>query len=31
MQVFKGLGGTKFAAGEWLKADGKVAEVPGVW
>lgn len=31
MQVFKGLGGTKFAAGEWLKAEGKVAEVPGVW
>jgi hypothetical protein len=31
MQVFKGQGGTKFAAGEWLKAEGKVAEVPGVW
>ena len=31
MRVFKGLGGTKFAAGEWLKAEGKVAEVPGVW
>jgi hypothetical protein len=31
MQVFKNLGGTKFAAGTWLKADGKVAEVPGVW
>lgn len=31
MRVFKGLGGTKLAAGEWLKADGKVAEVPGVW
>jgi opacity protein-like surface antigen len=31
MQVFKGQGGTTFAAGEWLKAEGKVAEVPGVW
>ena len=31
MRVFKNLGGTKFAAGEWLKAEGKVAEVPGVW
>ena len=31
IRVFKGLGGTQFAAGEWLKAEGKVAEVPGVW
>mgnify|MGYP002630324110 CR=1 FL=1 len=31
IRFFKGLGGTRFAAGEWLKADGKVAEVPGVW
>src|SRR5580704_12897832 len=31
MRVFKNLGGTKFAAGEWLKAGGNVAEVPGVW
>ncbi len=31
IQVFKGLGGTKFAAGTWLQAEGKVAEVPGVW
>jgi hypothetical protein len=31
IRVFKGLGGTKFARGEWLKAEGKVAEVPGVW
>src|SRR5262245_11152430 len=31
MQVFKNLGGTKFAAGTWLQAEGKVAEVPGVW
>lgn len=31
MRVFKGLGGTKFAAGAWLKAEGQVAEVPGVW
>lgn len=31
IRVFKGLGGMKFAAGEWLKAGGEVAEVPGVW
>ena len=31
MRVFKNLGGGKFAAGTWLKADGKVAEVPGIW
>ncbi len=31
IQVFKGLGGGKFAKGTWLQADGKVAEVPGVW
>ena len=31
IQFFKGLGGGKFAKGAWLQADGKVAEVPGVW
>jgi hypothetical protein len=31
MRVFKSLGGTKFAPGEWLQVEGKVAEVPGVW
>jgi hypothetical protein len=31
MQVFKGLGGAKFAKGTWLQAGGAVAEVPGVW
>jgi hypothetical protein len=31
MMVYKNLGKGKFAAGTWLKADGKVAEVPGVW
>ena len=31
IQVFKGLGGGKFATGTWLQAEGKVAEVPGVW
>ena len=31
IRVFKNLGDGKLAAGEWLKADGKVAEVPGVW
>jgi hypothetical protein len=31
MRAFKHLGGGKFAAGDWLKAEGQVAEVPGVW
>jgi hypothetical protein len=31
IQVFNGLGGAKFAKGAWLQAEGKVAEVPGVW
>jgi hypothetical protein len=31
IRVFKNLGEGKLAAGEWLKAGGEVAEVPGVW
>ncbi len=31
MRVFRNLGDGKLAAGEWLQAEGKVAEVPGVW
>jgi hypothetical protein len=31
IKVCKHLGELKFASEEWLKADGKVAEVPGVW
>jgi hypothetical protein len=31
IQVFKGLGKGKFAQGTWLQADGKAAEVPGIW
>jgi hypothetical protein len=31
INVYKHLGDGKFAAGEWLKAEGKIAEVPGVW
>src|SRR5262245_1074864 len=31
IRVFKNLGAGKLAAGEWLKAEGQVAEVPGVW
>lgn len=31
IQVFNDLGGGSFAKGTWLQADGKVAEVPGVW
>lgn len=30
IRVFKGLGGEKLARGEWLKAEGKVAKVPGI-
>lgn len=31
IKVYKNLGDGKLAAGTWLTADGKVAEVPGVW
>lgn len=31
MKVYKNQGGGKLAAGEWLKAEGAIAEVPGVW
>jgi hypothetical protein len=31
MKVYKNLGNGKFAEGVWLQAEGKVAEVPGVW
>jgi len=31
IKVFKNLGDGKLAAGSWLNAGGKVAEVPGVW
>lgn len=31
IRVYLGLGGERFARGEWLKAEGKVAQVPGVW
>ena len=31
IQLFKGLGGGQFATGTWLQAEGKPAEVPGVW
>jgi hypothetical protein len=31
IKVYKHLGEGKFAAGEWLKAGGADAEVPGVW
>ena len=31
IQVFKNLGKNKLAAASWLKAEGTVAEVPGVW
>jgi hypothetical protein len=29
--VYKNLGGGKLAERQWLQADGKDAEVPGVW
>jgi hypothetical protein len=31
IRVYRNLGENKLAAGEWLKAGGAVAEVPGVW
>jgi hypothetical protein len=31
MRVYPHLGGLKFGEGKWLEADGKTAEVPGVW
>lgn len=31
MKVYRGLGGGQLAAGEWLRAGGEIAEVPGVW
>ena len=31
IRVYKNLGDGKLAAGDWLKADGAVAEIPGVW
>ena len=31
IRVAKGLGGGRYAPGEWLKAEGVVAEIPGVW
>ena len=31
IRVFRNLGGTRLAPGEWLQAGGEVAQVPGVW
>ena len=31
IRVYKNLGDGKLAAGEWLKADGADAQIPGVW
>ncbi len=31
MNVYKGLGAGKYGKGEWLMAEGAIAEVPGVW
>jgi len=31
IRVYKGDGKGALAAGEWLKAGGQVAEIPGVW
>jgi hypothetical protein len=31
VMVYKGLGNGSFAEGAWLKAEGNVAEIPGVW
>src|SRR6476469_11014644 len=31
IRVYKNMGEGKLAAGEWLRAEGVMAEVPGVW
>jgi hypothetical protein len=31
IQIFRHLGQEQFAPGEWLKADGEIAQVPGVY
>ncbi len=31
IRVFKNRGGGNLAEGVWLQAEGRVAEVPGVW
>ena len=31
MKIYRNLGDGKLAEGRWLEAEGKVAEVPGVW
>ena len=31
IRVYTNLGDGRLAAGEWLQAEGEVAEVPGVW
>lgn len=31
IKVYQHQGNLKFAAGQWLQASGKVAEIPGVW
>jgi len=31
MRVYRNLGEGKLAQGDWLRAGGEVAEVPGVW
>jgi hypothetical protein len=31
IHFYKNLGDGKLAAGDWLKADGATAEIPGVW
>jgi hypothetical protein len=31
IRVYKHLDAERFESGSWLQADGKVAEVPGVW
>lgn len=31
IRVYRNLGGEKLAAGSWLQAGGKDAEIPGVW
>ena len=31
IKVYENLGDGEFGAGKWLRAEGQIAEVPGVW
>jgi hypothetical protein len=31
IRVYRNLGKNKLAAGQWLQAEGQVAQIPGIW